>query len=171
MNLLTHVLKSWWTIFRHAISEELASLGARIHTCARDESQLNQCLQEWKMKGFNVTGSVCNISSRADREKLMEAVSSLFYGTLNILVMSSLTFSPSTHGLEFYTEYMCLDKQCRNMCDKANNWIHSRRFLVSNLNKLSLHTICASMLIHCSKPLDPGASFSFPLLLDLYLVA
>ncbi|WZZ62834.1 hypothetical protein YC2023_062941 [Brassica napus] len=37
------------------------------------------------MKGFNVTGSVCNISSRADREKLMEAVSSLFYGTLNIL--------------------------------------------------------------------------------------
>lgn len=171
MNLLTHVLKSWWTIFRHAISEELASLGARIHTCARDESQLNQCLQEWKMKGFNVTGSVCNISSRADREKLMEAVSSLFYGTLNILVMSSLTFSPSTHGLEFYTEYMCLDKQCRNMCDKANNWIHSRRFLVSNLNKLSLHTICASMLIHCSKPLDPGASFSFPLLLELYLVA
>ncbi|CAN6894644.1 unnamed protein product, partial [Brassica oleracea] len=90
----------------HAISEELASLGARIHTCARDESQLNQCLQEWKMKGFNVTGSVCNISSRADREKLMEAVSSLFYGTLNILVMSSLTFSPSTHGLEFYTDLL-----------------------------------------------------------------
>ncbi|CAF1935908.1 unnamed protein product [Brassica napus] len=74
------------SLVTHAISEELASLGARIHTCARDESQLNQCLQEWKMKGFNVTGSVCNISSRADREKLMEAVSSLFYGTLNILI-------------------------------------------------------------------------------------
>ncbi|CAN7107541.1 unnamed protein product [Brassica rapa subsp. narinosa] len=56
-------------------------------------------------EGFNVTGSVCDISSRADREKLMETVSSLFDGTLNILVMSSLTFSPSTHGLKFYTEY------------------------------------------------------------------
>ncbi|KAF2545556.1 hypothetical protein F2Q70_00023781 [Brassica cretica] len=75
-------------------------------TRARDESQLNQCLQDWKMKGFNVTGSVCDISSRADREKLMEAVSSLLYGTLNILVMSSLTFSPSTHGLEFYTDML-----------------------------------------------------------------
>ncbi|KAL0708353.1 hypothetical protein Bca4012_074779 [Brassica carinata] len=58
------------------------------------------------MKGFNVTGSVCDISSRADREKLMEAVSSPFYGTLNILLMSSLTFSPSTHGLEFYTDLL-----------------------------------------------------------------
>ena len=66
-------------------------------------------------EGFNVTGSVCDISSRADREKLMETVSSLFDGTLNILVMSSLTFSPSTHGLKFYTEYLCVDKQCRHM--------------------------------------------------------
>ncbi|KAL0743984.1 hypothetical protein Bca4012_085497 [Brassica carinata] len=38
------------------------------------------------MKGFNVTGSVCDVSSRADREELMQTVSSLFGGTLNILI-------------------------------------------------------------------------------------
>ncbi|XP_033148630.1 tropinone reductase homolog At2g29150-like [Brassica rapa] len=73
---------------RNQRSRELASLGARIQTCARDESQLNQCLQEWKMKGFNVTGSVCDISSRADREKLMQTVSSLFDENLNRLVLN-----------------------------------------------------------------------------------
>ncbi|RID64194.1 hypothetical protein BRARA_E03148 [Brassica rapa] len=81
------------------IGFELASLGAGIHTCARDESQLNQCLQEWKMKGFNVTGSVCDISSRADREKLMETVSSLFDGTLNILINNAGTCVQSLHTI------------------------------------------------------------------------
>ncbi|CAA7051016.1 unnamed protein product [Microthlaspi erraticum] len=70
----------------HAITEELASLGARIHTCSRDETQLNHCLTEWEAKGFHVTGSVCDISSRAEREKLMQHVSSLFQGSLNILI-------------------------------------------------------------------------------------
>ncbi|WZY96084.1 hypothetical protein YC2023_068413 [Brassica napus] len=45
------------------------------------------------MKGFNVTGSVCDISSRADREKLMETVSSLFDGTLNILSLHTICAS------------------------------------------------------------------------------
>ncbi|CAN7002461.1 unnamed protein product [Brassica rapa subsp. trilocularis] len=40
------------------------------------------------MKGFNVTGSVCDISSRADREKLMQTVSSLFDENLNRLVLN-----------------------------------------------------------------------------------
>lgn len=70
----------------HAIVEELAALGATIHTCARTESVLNECLQEWKMKGFKVTGSVCDVTSRTEREKLMSTVSSQFDGKLNILV-------------------------------------------------------------------------------------
>jgi len=36
-------------------------------------------------KGFQVTTSVCDVSSRDQREKLMETVSSLFQGKLNIL--------------------------------------------------------------------------------------
>ncbi|CAH8264096.1 unnamed protein product [Arabidopsis lyrata] len=69
-----------------AMVEELAMLGARVHTCARDETQLQERLREWQAKGFQVTTSVCDVSSRDQREKLMETVSSIFQGKLNILV-------------------------------------------------------------------------------------
>ncbi|KAL4188684.1 hypothetical protein AMTRI_Chr08g161640 [Amborella trichopoda] len=70
----------------YAIVEELAGLGASIYTCARTEVDLNKCLDEWKRRGFNVHGSVCDLSSRPNRENLMEAVSAHFNGKLNILV-------------------------------------------------------------------------------------
>ncbi|KAL4189604.1 hypothetical protein AMTRI_Chr08g166160 [Amborella trichopoda] len=73
-----------------AIVEELAGLGASIYTCARTEVDLKKCLNEWKGKGFNVHGSVCSLSSRADRENLIEAVSAPFNGKLNILGLDSL---------------------------------------------------------------------------------
>ncbi|AEC08242.1 putative oxidoreductase [Arabidopsis thaliana] len=69
-----------------AVVEELATLGARIHTCARDETQLQESLRKWQAKGFQVTTSVCDVSSRDKREKLMETVSTIFEGKLNILV-------------------------------------------------------------------------------------
>ncbi|KAL1201996.1 putative tropinone reductase [Cardamine amara subsp. amara] len=70
----------------HAVVEELAGFGAVIHTCARDESQLNECLNEWQNKGFQVTGSVCDASSITNRETLMQTVSSVFGGKLDILI-------------------------------------------------------------------------------------
>ncbi|KAK9290652.1 hypothetical protein L1049_008825 [Liquidambar formosana] len=70
----------------HAIVEELARFGAVVHTCSRNQTELNECLLEWKRKGLRVTGSVCDLTSRAEREKLMETVSSAFHGKLNILV-------------------------------------------------------------------------------------
>ncbi|XP_017982517.1 PREDICTED: tropinone reductase isoform X8 [Theobroma cacao] len=70
----------------HAIIEELAGLRARIHTCSRTETDLNKCLLDWAAKGFQVTGSVCDVSSQAQREKLINTVSSEFGGKLNILV-------------------------------------------------------------------------------------
>ncbi|XP_024008505.1 tropinone reductase homolog At1g07440 isoform X2 [Eutrema salsugineum] len=73
-------------LFRHAIVEELAGFGAIIHTCARDEAQLNECLSKWKKKGFQVTGSVCDASSWTERERLMQTVSSLFDAKLSILI-------------------------------------------------------------------------------------
>ncbi|KAK9998715.1 hypothetical protein SO802_018318 [Lithocarpus litseifolius] len=39
----------------YAVIKELASLGATVHTCSPNETQLNECLHEWKMKGFRVT--------------------------------------------------------------------------------------------------------------------
>ncbi|XP_071693858.1 tropinone reductase homolog At5g06060-like [Rutidosis leptorrhynchoides] len=70
----------------YAIVEELTKLGARVHTCSRDEVKLNQCVHEWSLKGFIVTGSVCDATSRPQREHLIENVSSIFNGELNILI-------------------------------------------------------------------------------------
>ncbi|XP_077238930.1 tropinone reductase homolog At5g06060-like [Tasmannia lanceolata] len=75
----------------HAVVEELAGFGASIHTCSRNKDELEQCLQKWKDLGFHVTGSVCDMTSRADREALVEKVSSIFQGKLNILINNAGT--------------------------------------------------------------------------------
>lgn len=75
----------------HAIVEELAWLGATVHTCSRNGSELERCLQEWGKMDFRVTGSVCDVSSREQREKLMETVSATFSGKLNILINNAGT--------------------------------------------------------------------------------
>ena len=72
--------------FRHAIVEELASFGATIHVCDISETLLNQRLSEWENKGFQVSGSICDVSSRPERETLMLTVSKMFDGKLTILV-------------------------------------------------------------------------------------
>ncbi|CAN1231484.1 Tropinone reductase homolog At5g06060 [Linum grandiflorum] len=71
----------------YAIVEELALQGAAVHTCSRNEDELNRCLEDWKRKGFekSVTGSVCDVSSGEEREKLVGVVSEVFAGKLNIL--------------------------------------------------------------------------------------
>ncbi|XWS27271.1 hypothetical protein CRYUN_Cryun26dG0100600 [Craigia yunnanensis] len=76
----------------HVVVEELAGLGASVHTCSRTETELNKCLLEWKAKGFQVTSSVCDVSSQAQREKLLNTVSSEFNGKLNILINNVGTY-------------------------------------------------------------------------------
>ncbi|XP_074268008.1 tropinone reductase homolog At5g06060-like isoform X6 [Silene latifolia] len=70
----------------HEVVEELARQGARVYTCARNEADLNSCLQNWEAKGFQVSGSICDAASHEQRENLMEIISSKFDGKLNILV-------------------------------------------------------------------------------------
>ena len=73
--------------------EELAGLGAKVHTCSRNEAHLHACLHDWETKGFQVTGSVCDVMSRGERVKLMDTVLSVFSRSLNILVsLSSVQF-------------------------------------------------------------------------------
>lgn len=57
-----------------------------MHTCARNEAELSKCLQEWKNLKVNVTGSVCDVAFRAERERLMATVALIFHEKLNILV-------------------------------------------------------------------------------------
>lgn len=66
--------------------EELAAKGATVYTCARTESKLGDVLGDWNARGFDVRGSVCDVSDRAQRELLIDKVSSEFCGKLNILV-------------------------------------------------------------------------------------
>ena len=71
--------------------EELAELGACVYTCSRNEQELNERLEEWRAKGFDVTGSVCDVSSGTEREQLFQRISSCFGGKLHILVCSLIS--------------------------------------------------------------------------------
>ncbi|KAJ0020177.1 hypothetical protein Pint_32714 [Pistacia integerrima] len=94
-NNLIHVNdQSVSIVIRHTVAEEFARVRchtAIVHTCSRNESELKKCLREWEKKGFKVSGSVCGVSSRQEREKLMKQVSSLFNGKLNILINNAGT--------------------------------------------------------------------------------
>ncbi|XP_034704479.1 tropinone reductase homolog At5g06060-like isoform X2 [Vitis riparia] len=70
----------------YAVVEELVGLGATVHTCSRNEVEIDKCLSEWHAKGLAMIASVCDGRDRAQCEKLMEKVSSIFNGKLNILV-------------------------------------------------------------------------------------
>ena len=84
----TMILLSFQTVlcYRHAIVNDLAAFGAAVHTCSRNQTELNKCLQEWQSQGFEVTGSVCDVSSPPQREKLIQEAASTFNGKLNIYV-------------------------------------------------------------------------------------
>ncbi|CAH2049820.1 unnamed protein product, partial [Thlaspi arvense] len=71
---------------RYAIVEELAGLGAAVYTCSRNQEELSGRLREWEAKGYRVSGTACDLASRAQREELIKAVSSAFDGKLHILV-------------------------------------------------------------------------------------
>ena len=71
---------------RYAIVEELAGLGAAVHTCSRNQTEINERVREWESKGFKVSGSVCDLASSSQREELIKTVCSAFDGKLNILV-------------------------------------------------------------------------------------
>ncbi|XP_074569550.1 noroxomaritidine/norcraugsodine reductase-like isoform X2 [Curcuma longa] len=81
----------------YAIVEELARLGAAVHTCSRSEADLEKCLQQWRGSKLKVTASVCDVSSPIEREKLMATVKSQFDGKLNILINNAGTavFKPA----------------------------------------------------------------------------
>ncbi|KAF7055613.1 hypothetical protein CFC21_063122 [Triticum aestivum] len=81
----------------HAMVEELAGFGARVHTCSRNAAELEECRRRWEEKNLQVTVSVCDVSIRGSREKLMETVRETFNGKLDILVNNAgqLLFKPT----------------------------------------------------------------------------
>nr|XP_015630181.2 LOW QUALITY PROTEIN: proline-rich receptor-like protein kinase PERK15 [Oryza sativa Japonica Group] len=71
---------------RRAVVDELAALGAAVHTCSRNEAELGERLREWEGRGFRVTGSVRDVSVRDQPERMLREVASLYGGKLDILV-------------------------------------------------------------------------------------
>ncbi|KAJ9545739.1 hypothetical protein OSB04_025446 [Centaurea solstitialis] len=108
----------------YAVVEELAELGAAIHTCSRNEPELNQRLQEWSGKGFTVTGSVCDLTSRPQRQQLLEKAASVFNGKLNILINNVGTNirKPTTeYTAEEYSALMATNLEASyHMCQLAH---------------------------------------------------
>jgi Tropinone reductase 1 len=76
-------------VSRRAVVEELAALGAAVHICSRKEAELAERLKEWEAKGFRVTVSVCDLSVREQRERLVRDVGDRFGSKLDILVSRS----------------------------------------------------------------------------------
>ncbi|MCE3050796.1 hypothetical protein HAX54_048192 [Datura stramonium] len=47
----------------HAIVEELAGLGAKVYTCSKTESELNEPMKDWADRGIQVKGSACEVNN------------------------------------------------------------------------------------------------------------
>lgn len=68
-----------------AVVEELAGLGARVFTCARNAEDLAALLEHCSSAGWDVQGISADVSKAEDRQRLMQAVSDAFGGRLNCL--------------------------------------------------------------------------------------
>ncbi|GJN05044.1 hypothetical protein PR202_ga22642 [Eleusine coracana subsp. coracana] len=82
----------------YAIVEELAGFGARVHTCAGNAAELEECRRKWAEKGLHVTVSVCDVAVPVDREVLMDTVKATFDGKLDILLARPLLRDASLAG-------------------------------------------------------------------------
>ncbi len=67
------------------IAEGLAEAGAKLMLCARREEWLNETVQEFKTRGFEVEGKVCDVSKPDDVESAVADTVARF-GSIDILV-------------------------------------------------------------------------------------
>ncbi|CAD6255925.1 unnamed protein product [Miscanthus lutarioriparius] len=108
----------------HAIVEELAGFGARVHTCSRNAAELQECRRRWEEMGLQVTVSVCDVSVRADREELMATVGATFGGKLDVLVNNAgqTLFKPAAESTgEDYARIMATNlESCFHLSQLAH---------------------------------------------------
>lgn len=68
-----------------AIVEEFCSLGADVIFVSRNENDIHKLADELKQKGFNASGTVCDVTKSKDRDKLFNEIKNK-RGKLDILV-------------------------------------------------------------------------------------
>ncbi|XP_039809404.1 noroxomaritidine/norcraugsodine reductase-like [Panicum virgatum] len=109
-----------------AIVEELAGFGVRVHTCARGDADLQECLRRWAADGrlARVTGTACDVAARADRERLVAAAREELGGRLDILVNNAgqTMFRPATETTaEDYARLMATNlESCFHLAQLAH---------------------------------------------------
>ncbi|KAE8689785.1 Tropinone reductase-like protein [Hibiscus syriacus] len=92
----------------YATVGELATLGAVVHTCSRNHTELNEKLQEWQSKGLSDWFGLTFLAESKERS-LWRLSSSVFDGKLSILVNNAGTtiIKPcEEQTLEDYTTVM-----------------------------------------------------------------
>ncbi|KAJ1276452.1 hypothetical protein BS78_05G215700 [Paspalum vaginatum] len=109
----------------HAIVEELARFGARVHTCSRSTTDLEECRRRWAEKGLDaITTSVCDVAVHGDRERLMDTVKATFDGKLDILVNNAgllVVGAAAKHTAEEYSQVMATNLEaCFHLCQLAH---------------------------------------------------
>mmetsp|Transcript_9482 Transcript_9482/g.9541 ORF Transcript_9482/g.9541 Transcript_9482/m.9541 type:complete len:299 (-) Transcript_9482:83-979(-) len=69
-----------------SVVEECCDMSGRVFTCSRNEKELNECLQAWNEKGYDVGGVVADVSKHEDREKLVSCALKFFNNKIHVLV-------------------------------------------------------------------------------------
>ncbi|WVZ54163.1 LOW QUALITY PROTEIN: hypothetical protein U9M48_005009 [Paspalum notatum var. saurae] len=119
-----------------AVVEELAALGAAVHTCSRNEPELRARLADWDAaagagaegEGLHlrgaVTGSVCDVSVREQRERLIRDSAARFGGRLSVLVnnVGTNVVRPTTeYSAEKYSLIMATNlESAYHLCQLAH---------------------------------------------------
>lgn len=68
-----------------AIAERLAQDGAAVVISSREKKHVDEVVAEFAQKGYEVTGVVCDVGKKADRERLIKQTIQK-YGKINYLV-------------------------------------------------------------------------------------
>ncbi|GMP88174.1 hypothetical protein CsSME_00040250 [Camellia sinensis var. sinensis] len=96
----------------HVIVKELGGLGARVHTYAQNETELKRCLRDWEDEEFGVTGSVCDVSSRCHREKLLDFIFSINNVGTNIR-RPVVEYTAKEYAILFATNFESIFHMCQ----------------------------------------------------------
>ncbi len=68
-----------------ATAEEILRLGGSVFVIGRDRATLSECLTAWQAQGFEAYGEACDVTNKADRQTLFEALQEI-WDSLDILI-------------------------------------------------------------------------------------
>ena len=83
-----------------ACVEELCEMGATVLTCARNQTEIDACLSEWKQRGYDVHVCLADVSSETGRDMLVNQINAKFGGSVDSLV-NNVGFNIRKRAIEY----------------------------------------------------------------------